>query len=146
VIDAGAGFLLAVLWFDFMFDVQVARHHEAVVPEDVVQSIAAYYRRVTTDARPMNRLVGLVMLGTIAAVVAAIVRGDGSAWVRWVSLPLVVVPVARAATNTFPSAARLGQGVGSPLERSRLARTIYRDHFGCLIAIATVLVVQLGFG
>ena len=56
-VAAGAGFLLAVLWFDLMFDVQVLRVRPDEIPEPVLASIAAYYRRVTTAARPMNRLV-----------------------------------------------------------------------------------------
>src|SRR5689334_11264258 len=56
-VAAGAGFLLAVLWFDLMFDVQTRRHaHDAVLPPQVLGSISAYYRRVTTEAYPMNRL------------------------------------------------------------------------------------------
>jgi hypothetical protein len=63
---AGAGFLLAVLWFDLMFDVQ-ARGHGREIPADVRASIAAYYARVTTAARPMNRLVAAAMSSTIVA-------------------------------------------------------------------------------
>jgi hypothetical protein len=59
-VTGGAGFLLAVLWFDLMFDVQVLRHGDEEVPEAVLASIAGYYRRVTTEARPLNRLVALV--------------------------------------------------------------------------------------
>jgi hypothetical protein len=58
---AGAGFLLAVLWFDLMFDVQT-RKHTGDLPPEVLASISAYYRRVTTEAYPMNRLVALVMV------------------------------------------------------------------------------------
>ena len=50
-VTAGAGFLLAVLWFDLMFDVQVlggARDRE--LPEEMLASVAGYYRRVTTAA------------------------------------------------------------------------------------------------
>ena len=73
VTAAGAGFLLAVLWFDLMFDVQV--RHDPVDPA-AVRSIAGYYRRVTTDARPMNRLVALAMLVTL-------VVPRRSRWSRW---------------------------------------------------------------
>ena len=65
VTAAGAGFLLAVLWFDLMFDVQVL--HDPVDPA-TVRSIATYYRRVTTDARPMNRLVALAMLTVLVSI------------------------------------------------------------------------------
>ena len=58
-ITAGAGFLLAVLWFDLMFDVQV-RGSRGTVPEDALASIAAYYARVTTAARAMSRLIDLL--------------------------------------------------------------------------------------
>jgi len=56
---AGAGFLVAVLWFDLMFDVQVRKDVGSKLPPEVLASISAYYRRVTTDAYPMNRLVAL---------------------------------------------------------------------------------------
>ena len=55
----GIGFLLSVLWFDLMFDVQVVGHHDTELPTDVRDSIAAYYRRVTTtgatDEPPRGR-------------------------------------------------------------------------------------------
>jgi hypothetical protein len=54
-VTAGGGFLLAVLWFDLMFDVQVLGRDERELPEERLASIAAYYARVTTAARPMNR-------------------------------------------------------------------------------------------
>ncbi len=61
-ITAALGFLVAVRWFDLMFDVQVLAHRaEPQVPDNVVDSISTYYRRVTTDASPMGRLVALVM-------------------------------------------------------------------------------------
>ena len=66
------GFLLAVLWMDLMFDVQALRHRadSGALPEEVLRSITAYYRRVTTQARPMGHLVGGVMalaLGALAS-------------------------------------------------------------------------------
>src|SRR4051794_40617500 len=88
---AGAGFLLAVLWFDLMFDVQVRGHREPELPEPVLASIAGYYGRVTTGARPMNRLVATAMLATLAAVVVQIAKGDDPAWGGGASLALVVM-------------------------------------------------------
>jgi len=44
---AGAAFLLAVLWFDLMFDVQSRGHMGDPLPSEVLASISAYYRRVT---------------------------------------------------------------------------------------------------
>jgi hypothetical protein len=144
-VTTGAGFLLAVLWFDLMFDVQVARHREDDVPEDVLASIARYYRRVTTDARPMNRLVALAMLGTLAATIVQITRDDAPGWVGWVSLAMVVAAVAVATTHTFRAARRLAARNDSIEQQSRLARSILRDHVFCLAAISTLLAIQLGF-
>ena len=79
-ITAGAGFLLAVLWFDLMFDVQTARVRDGVLPEAVLASIAGYYGRVTTGARPMNRLVAAAMLLTLGSIVAQLARGDRPHW------------------------------------------------------------------
>ena len=87
-VTAGAGFLLAVLWFDLMFDVQVLRHRDTDVPEETLASIAAYYRRVTTAARPMNRLIAGVMLATIASIVVQLVREDAPRWAGVLSLVL----------------------------------------------------------
>ena len=42
-VAAGAGFLLAVLWFDLMFDVQTRKHAGNPLPPDVLASISAYY-------------------------------------------------------------------------------------------------------
>jgi hypothetical protein len=144
-VTAGAGFLLAVLWFDLMHDVLVLGHREAVLPEDVLVPIAAYYRRVTTAARPMNRLVALVMVGTLAAIVAQLAGDDAPNWVAAFSLALVVGAVGVAATRTVRNAEGLGARA-EPLEtQTRLARAILRDHLTCLAAIVTTLVVQLAF-
>ena len=68
IVFGGAGFLLAVLWFDLMFDVQVRGHNGGVLPDEVLASISSYYRRVTTDAAPMNRVVAVGMIVTLAGV------------------------------------------------------------------------------
>jgi hypothetical protein len=143
-VTAGAGFLLAVLWFDLMFDVQAVPHRREV-PDEVLASTAAYYGRVTTGARPMNRLVAAAMLGTIAAIVAQLAGDDAPDWAAWLSLGLVVVAVGIAGGQTVPSARRLGARRDPAGVQSRLARAILRDHLICLAAIAGVLVVQLGW-
>jgi len=104
---AGAGFLLAVLWFDLMFDVQVIAHRGHELPEEVLTSIASYYHRATTTARPMNRLIALVMLATLAAIVVEIVNGAGQVWVPWTSLALAMPPIVLAGARTVPSAVAL---------------------------------------
>jgi hypothetical protein len=140
---AGAGFLLAVLWFDLMFDVQVLRQHDREVPEPVLASISAYYRRVTTDSRPMNRLVAVVMAATAGSVVAEVVVDRGPRWTGWASLALVVGAVVLAGSRTVPRAVRLGARRDPLSAQSDLARSILRDHLTCLAAITALLVLQL---
>ena len=142
-VSAGAGFLLAVLWFDLMFDAQVVGQHGPVVAEDSLASIAGYYRRVTTAARPMNRLIAIVMLATLAAIVAEIVNRQVAGWVAWTSLVLALAPILLAAVHTVPSAVRLGAR-SDPLDyQSSLARSIFREHACCALAITALLALQL---
>ncbi len=139
---AGAGFLIAVLWFDLMFDVQARRANP--VPPDALASISAYYRRVTTEASPMGQLVALVMLATLIALVAEIVTGAAPPWVGWSSLLLTLAAVGLALLRTVPNAARLGAGGGDEAVRSSLARRVLADHVFCLTAMASVAALQLG--
>jgi hypothetical protein len=142
-VSAGGGFLLAVLWFDLMFDVQVLGRRERELPEELLASIAAYYGRVTTAARPMNRLIATVMVATIAAIVAEIARADVPAAVAWTSLALAVAPIALAGARTVPGAVRLGARRDTPARQSVLARAICREHVLCLASIAALLALQL---
>jgi hypothetical protein len=142
-VSAGAGFLLAVLWFDLMFDVQVIAYRRGDLPEETLASIAGYYRRVTTAARPMNRLIATVMIATLAAIVAEIIRGAQAGWVRWVSLALAASPILLASIRTVPSAVRLGARADSVGRQSTLARSIFRDHLLCAGAITALLAIQL---
>jgi len=142
-VAAGAGFLLAVLWFDLMHDVQARGHAASELPESVLASIAGYYARVTTGARPMNRLVMVAMLGTIVGIVVEAANGLDPVWLPWVSLLLAVVPIALASRRTVPAAVRLGTRRDDAGEQSRLARTILGDHVVAFTCIAVLLVVQL---
>jgi ER membrane protein SH3 len=144
-VTAGAGFLLAVLWFDLMFDVQVLGHGERDLPEDVLASIAGYYRRVTTSARPMNRLIAAVMLATIAAILVQLAQDEEPGWVAWSSIALAAMPILLAGLRTVPSAVRLGARSDAVDLQSELARSICREHLLCFVAIAAVLAIQLSF-
>jgi hypothetical protein len=144
-VAAGAGFLLAVLWLDLMFDVQVLGHGERELPEELLASIAGYYRRVTTAARPMNRLIAAVMLATLAAIVAEIVSGDAPRAVAWISLVLAAGPILLAGGRTVPSAVRLGTRGDTLARQSALARSICREHLLCLAGIAALLALQLSW-
>ena len=143
-VAAGAGFLLAVLWFDVMFDVQAAGSEE--VPEAALASIAAYYARVTTAARPMNRLIAAVMAATLAAIVVQIARGGDPVWLGWASLALASAAIGLAGVRTVPTAVRLGTRRDPQPVQSRLARAVLAQHLFCFAAIATVIVVQLAAG
>ena len=143
---AGAGFLLAVLWFDLMFDVQGLRQPPGDLPEPVLASIAGYYARVTTAARPMNRLIALAMVTTLAAAVGELVRHCVPAWVAWASLAVGGSAVVLAVARTVPHAVRLGTRQDDLARQSALARSILRDHVFCFACILTVLVLQIGWG
>lgn len=139
---ACAGFLVAVLWMDLMFDVQVLRHRGAggELPEPVLASIAGYYRRVTTDAWPMSYLIAAVMLAGVAAVLALVSRGPLLAGA--VSVVLLAGPVALAAIRVVPNAVRLGSRADPPAVQSALARGICRDHLLCLASVLAFVALQ----
>ena len=140
---AGAAFLLAVLWFDLMFDVQTRAAPGTSLPADALKSISAYYRRVTTDAYPMNRLVALVMLLTLGTLIAEIVQGVRPWWVGWVSLALVSSGIVTTLSRTVPNARRLGSAKDTSEVQSTLARAIYRDHVMSFARTTVVLGLQL---
>jgi hypothetical protein len=140
---AGTGFLLAVLWFDLMFDVQTRKSADDALPPEVLASISAYYRRVTTDAYPMNRLVALVMLLTLGAICAEIVQGQNPWWIGWGSLLLAASGFVPTMMRTVPNARRLGSAKDSVEEQSRLARAVCRDHMFSFARMSVVLVLQL---
>ena len=139
LLTACSGFLLAVLWMDLMFDVQVFGHRPAgsELPEPVLASIAGYYHRAITTSRPMSRLIAVVMLMLLGALGFHATRGQDPAWLMLSSTGLAGVPVMLALTQTVPDAVRLGRRDDSGAEQSRLARSVFRDHLicvGCMLA------------
>ena len=138
-VTAGAGFLLAVLWFDLMFDVQA----RGTVTDEAIASISTYYRRVTTDARPMNRLVALAMLATVTAIVVELVTDRVAPWVGWVSLGFAIFPMSVAALRTVPRAVRLGAGRDPTDEQARMARRILREHVLCFLSVGALITGHL---
>ena len=126
-----------------MFDVQVARHRSApVVPEEVLGSIAAYYRRVTITASPMGRLVALVMLVLLAGLVAQAVDGDVPTYVSIISIAFAVEATGLAVIRVFGDARRLGARTDSIEGQSRLARRILDAHVVCIMLMTLVLAIQ----
>jgi hypothetical protein len=143
VTAAGAGFLIAVLWFDLMFDVQTRKHAGATLPAEALASISSYYRRVTIEAWPMNRLIAAVMIATLLTIVVEIVQNADHWWIGWTSLAAAASAIGLARVRTIPNAARLGRAAVSLDEQTRLARAVYRDHLYCLTAIVVLLILQL---
>jgi hypothetical protein len=137
VMFACAGFLLAVLWMDLIFDTQVRPVRTGDVPEQALASIAGYYHRATTTSRPMSRLIAGVMAILLAALTIHAIRGHDPLWLVIASAALALAPILLAAIRTVPNAVRLGGRQDDAAEQSRLARAIYRDHvlcFGCVLA------------
>jgi hypothetical protein len=144
IITAAAGFLVAVLWFDLMFDVQVLAHRRSPeVPESVTESIATYYRRVTTTASPMGTLVGVVMAVLLITLVVQAATAEAAVWVSAVSIAAAAAAIGLAMARVFPRAVRLGERSQQQAEQSEIARSIFRDHVLCLAAMVTLLGVQL---
>ena len=140
---ACCGFLLAVLWMDLIFDIQVRGTWADGVPEPVLASIAGYYRRATTTSRPMSHLIAVVMVILLAGLVFQGVRGHDPLWLSATSAALAGVPILLALIRTVPNAIRLGARTGGPAEQSRLARSVYRQHVLCFVFISALLVLRL---
>lgn len=143
LLTACSGFLLAVLWMDLIFDVQVLQNRSAgeELAERALASIANYYHRATTTSRPMSRLIALVMLILLAALGIQAAKGHDPGWRLAISAALAGVPIALALTRTVPAAVRLGRRADGPAEQTRLARAICRDHlvsFGSMLAFVVL--------
>jgi hypothetical protein len=145
ILAACGGFLLAVLWMDLMFDVQVLRHRPrgGELPESVLASISAYYRRVTTTARPMGHLVGVIMATALVTLSVQIILGHGPRWLALASSLLCGPPILLGALRVVPNAVRLGARSDSTLQQSELARSICRDHLLCFAGILGFTALQL---
>ena len=69
------------------------------------------------------------------------IAGDDPGWLLIASAVLAGVPILLALIRTVPNAVRLGNRAGSPIELSRLARSICRDHLTCLACMSAFLVL-----
>jgi hypothetical protein len=144
LLTACAGFLLAVLWMDLIFDVQVLGHSgRTELPESVLASIASYYHRATTTSRPMSYLIALVMVVLLGALGFEGMRGNDAGWLVVTSAILAGFPILLALLRTVPNAVRLGSRIDATAEQTRLARAIFRDHIVCLGCVAAFLVLRV---
>jgi hypothetical protein len=146
IMTACSGFLLAVLWMDVMFDVQVLPHrHAPELPEATIASISGYYHRVTTTSRPMSHLVAGVMAILLITLGLRAAGGQDPLWLVVVSVPLAVVPILLALVRTVPNAVRLGRRAGSVDEQTRRARAICGEHLFCIGCLVLFLGLRLGY-
>ena len=109
----------------------------------LLDSISAYYRRVTTDARPMGHLVGT---GIALSVVGSLVQGAGAAgglWHRFAPVLFSGMPGSLALLRTVPNAIRLGGRADTLEVQAELARSILLDHLFCITSIAIFVALQL---
>jgi hypothetical protein len=145
LLAACSGFLLAILWMDLIFDVQIWKHRGGgdEIPEPVLASIANYYHRATTTSRPMSRLIALVMVILLGALVFQAIRGHYPGWLLLISAVLAGVPVLLALTHTVPYAVRLGKRTDNASQQTHLARSVCRDHLICAACMLAFLVVWL---
>lgn len=144
LMTACSGFLLAVLWMDLIFDAQVLGHRRRIeLPEPVLASIASYYRRATTTSRPMSYLIALVMVVLLGALGFQAIWRHDPGWLAITSAILAGFPILLALLRTVPNAVRLGARVSGAGERTRLARSIFRDHVVCLGCVVAFLVLRL---
>lgn len=141
---ACAGFLIAVLWMDLIFDTQVLRHRRVdALPESVLESISGYYHRATTTSRPMGRVIAVVMVILLAALGFRAVSGSDAGWLLAVSAVLTGLPILLALFRTVPNAVALGKRDGTPAEQTRLARAILGDHLLCLACMSAFLALWI---
>ena len=139
----GLGFLLAVLWFDLMFDVQAWKFTTDQVPDNIRESIATYYARVTTSARPMNLAVAIMMLVTLVSEVVTMIEAQISLWRSLVTIILTIGAITLASSHTVPTAKRIGARIDDEEQHSLLIRSVLRDHRVCFVTIFVVLLLQL---
>ncbi len=143
IITTGGGFLLAVLWFDLMFDVQVWPYWgQETLPEEVLASIAGYYRRVTTDAWPMNLFVGAVMVFVLLTAFLRARDKRVTPWNRFSTLILAGAATSAGIEVAFPIAEQLGDRTDDLVTQTELANAIFVTHVACFVAITLMLVLQ----
>lgn len=136
LLAACGGFLLAVLWMDLMFDVQARQLERGpAAREAALASIAAYYKRVTTAAFPMNRLIGVVMAVLVTGAAYRALRPPTAGLGTALALVLGAAPIGLAALRVLPAAVQLGTRTDSTDTQAELARTIFRGHVLCFVAI-----------
>jgi hypothetical protein len=148
-VTACLGFLAGILWMDLIFDVQTERGRKRgdQARQEALAVAATYYRHATGGARPMERLIAIVMIAAVASIIVQLSGGTTPRWVGALTLIATSVPIVLAILSTLPSAIALGATPDSmPDARARLARRILRDHLVAWTGILLALILQLVFG
>ena len=139
LLTACGGFLLGVLWMDLLFDVQVLGPD----PQRRRRIDRAYYRRVTTEAYPMNRLIGAVMLVTLGVAIYGLARQPDQRRIGVTGAGARHRPDRTGPGARLPNAVRLGSGADPPAAQLELARAICLDHVVCLLLMSGFVVVMI---
>ena len=143
VVCAATGFLIAVLWFDLMFDVQVRPHSGPELPAEVRSSISSYYARVTTGAAPRSKLVVVAMLAAVGGIIGELVDGQPEFWRAFFSLIFAIAAVGLAKWRTVPNAVRIGRNEDDAATQSTLIRLVYADHRSSFTLMVAVLALHI---
>lgn len=146
ILTACAGFLIAVLWMDLMFDSQIRGRRGEEAEQAALASISAYYHRATTTSQPMGSLIAVVMAVALITLGVEATRGHAPGWVMALSAVLAGGPILLALGRTVPNAVRLGRRTGTPADQTRLARAVFVDHIVCLIGMVGFLVLWISAG
>lgn len=142
LLTAGSGFLLAVLWMDLMFDLQVLGHRvrSSRAGAGVHRGLLPSRDDHLAPDGPADRSGHGDCVGRVGISGS---QGHDPGWLLLASAGLAGIPVGLAWVHTVPCAVRLGNRVDDAAQQSRLARAICRDHLlgtGCMAAFVILWV------
>lgn len=134
------GFLLAVLLTDMIFDSLALpyRGRKQTLPEDVLATMAHYYRRVTSIPYPLF----VVMLTLLTMILLQIIQRRMADWVGWTSLALFLSSAGFAVAFIIPTASRLGSRKDDVEKQSELARLLFPAHAAFFVLILALAAIQ----
>lgn len=141
----GGGFLLSVLWFDLKFDVLVIDRltsYAAIDPASLA-GLRAYYAQALGTENAGFPLISTMMCVSVLARLWQLRAPGGRGWSAWVSLALLVPPIALAGARIVPNAGTLAYAQAPLTEQEALATSILVDHLYCFASIAAFLVFEL---
>jgi hypothetical protein len=134
------GFEIAVLYMDLVFDLSALpyRHTKAVLPGEVMDPIATYYRYITRNPY----LLMFVLLTTAVCIVAEVVYDLVPRWVGYSSLFFIGFAMMAGTLKVIPTAQRLAAATDPDDTRTRMVHSIFPYHLAILVCILSLAVVQ----